>query len=140
MKRPELKDKEKIQFLSKILARLFGYSGSVKLDWRQEMFGEYHQLTLKNVDLSYDNIRLLEPLSAMFDLQLDNRAYIGEEVLDSDDGKIRLIHTDQDLVITENYETHLLRLSPKKFKKERSHYEIEWTKEDEEKYDHNTVE
>jgi len=140
MKRPELTPEEKIDFLERIITKLFGYYGNAKVDWEQDIMAERRKVTFRNVNLQYDSIKLLNSLDGWFDLEIESRAIVEDGSsfipVEADEDDFQYIHTEEDLMITEDYEQYLLRQTPEKIADIKKSYHPEWTEEDAETREH----
>lgn len=141
MKRQELTDEQKLDLLENIIARLFGYWGSVKVDWEQDYMGA--RVILRNVDLNGDNINLISDLKNGFNLEIDSRSIVEEDdnMIPMKGGKdlarkYRYIHNEIDLIISPNYEQYLLNQTPEELEDIRKSTTAKWTEDDKENRDH----
>ena len=141
MKRRELTAEQKLDLLESIIARLFGWWGSVKVDWEQDYMGA--RVILRNVDLDGEKINLISDLKGMFNFEIDSRSIVEEEdgMIPMKGGKdlarkYRYIHNEIDLTISPNYEQYLLNQTPEEIEDIRKGTTAKWTEDDRENRDH----
>ena len=145
MKRPELADDQKLAFLERLVARLFGYN--TKVDWEQDFIGGLQKIIIRDIHVDGETLDMLDSLrNKDYEISIDSRAYVDSDPTfypsPSEEGeKYRALVSEIDIEIYEPWVDDILRSTPERIEevKDGWMFRVRWSEEDSKREDHHYV-